>query len=276
VLLKKDLLGIPNTKSVLPETIAPGHIFGKRYPGDVGGVAACVQSWDVHCPPPKKIEYDFGRDFVALNRESAPTCPTSPQVRVFRQEHDIRLKPKKTKNAAGESTSPRLLRRGEAPVGGYGIGSNTYAMRAAGGDGSPAPEDMPGVLSHKYQLLWVEAQLEKNQRTEVHQSVARRASPAPKTLQERLEPLRQAAATPHPKEWYNMAEFVGVEGRCQKGQTPVFHAANQHLATVPRSMTPGVTDAGFRATLGEGLVSPSRVYMPSVRAPSSPSRAFRV
>lgn len=194
-LIHHSEVGKPSFHNDLPPLPAD-YTFGAPCKRDPEGAGDVMLTWQSHSPPPSKMAYDFGRDFVALNRRCVSSmCATSKQVSGFRKEHDIRIKPK----VGGK----KLIAPNKV------LNDPTYAYGARSGES----ESVADLLQNRWELEWVMEQKTRSEAVEEarKKEKQRRASPTRSIMHKK--PLDPLVLKPHPKEYFSLKQFRDIPSR---------------------------------------------------------------
>jgi hypothetical protein len=152
-------------------------------------------TWQCHQPPQSKKEYDFGRDFVTLNRQSLKAgCIHPKEVADFRLSHEARIKPKVSQEKA--RGLPEKLR-----------GDSEHIYGAA----SPPSEHVADLIQNRYELEWVNEQ--KTRAESALQAVKNEAKRRSVSPTKPLHPKQQKEELVHPKEYFTLKQFSNVPSR---------------------------------------------------------------
>lgn len=211
-LIHRSEVGKPAFHNDLPPLPA-GYTFGAPLKRDKEGAGDVMLTWHSHARPAHKAAYDFGRDFVTLNKQGCEAlCITSKDVSDFRKEHDARIKPKVT--GSKPSAVPDKVKY-----------NKTHAYGAA----SPASEHVADLIQNRYEMEWVLAQKVRHEALQEAEKVEqkRKASPTNKDV---VYHKREKNPTPqpHPRDYFTLKQFEGIPSRyftptpTLKSPTPTF------------------------------------------------------
>mmetsp|Transcript_79443 Transcript_79443/g.92864 ORF Transcript_79443/g.92864 Transcript_79443/m.92864 type:complete len:257 (+) Transcript_79443:70-840(+) len=217
-LIRRSEVGKAATNHDLP-ALPPGYTFGAPLKRDPEGAGEVMLSWQAHATPAHKKQYDFGRDFITLNKQSLKAgCILPEDVAEFRKTHEARIKPKTQKSAAGAATTGGAVVEGGDQDGGRrsrmsGV-PEAIRMDKQHVFGAPSPdsEHVADLIQNRYELEWV---LEQKARHEAIQAAERelklkqQRSHSPTAFVKRATP----SPTPHPKEYFTMKQFTNVPSR---------------------------------------------------------------
>jgi hypothetical protein len=198
-LIHRSEVGKPAFHNDLPP-LPEGYMFGALLKKDKEGAGDVMLTWQSHQPPAHKASYDFGRDFVSLNKQSCEaSCITTKDVREFRKGHDARIKPKVT--GSKPSAVPEKLKSDRNHV--YGAASEPS-------------EHVADLIQNRYELEWVmeqKKQHEQLQAAEKQEALRKAGGSSPSkggAVQRRAE---RSTPTPHPKEYFTLKQFTNVPSR---------------------------------------------------------------
>lgn len=195
-LIRRAEVGKSVVCSDLP-SLPADYTFGAPLKRDAEGAGEVMLSWQSHATPTHKKAYDFGRDFMTLNRQSLQAgCILPKDVADFRKTHEARIKPKTSTDNRGKGGVPDQLRRDKHHV--YGAPS-------------PDSEHVAELIQNRYELEWV---LEQKARHETIQAAEqelrdKRRSHSPTSFVKRVTPT----PAPHPKEYFTLKQFQNVPAR---------------------------------------------------------------
>jgi hypothetical protein len=198
-LIHRSEVGKPSFHNDLPP-LPHDYTFGAPLKRDPEGAGEVMLTWQSHAPPQSKMTYDFGRDFLALNRNSVKSgCVDARAVTDFRRSHDVRIKPKVS--GKRPTIAPPAL-----------ISDPNHAFGAHSGES----ESVADLIQNRWEFEWVAEQKERMEAIEraKNKEAKRRASPARRAA--RITPAAAAArqaATPHPKETFTLPQFRNVPSR---------------------------------------------------------------
>jgi len=197
-LIHRSEVGKPSFHNDLPE-LPKDYTFGAPLKRDAEGAGDVMLTWQSHAPAPSKMTYDFGRDFLTLNRQSVgKNCVSAKDVADFRKEHDARIKPKVT---------------GKKPL--IAPPHITKDPHHVFGSHSGESESVADLIQNRWELEWVAEQkkrmegLERVRAKELERSSSRNRQQAAKAP----SPLLKEAAAPHPKEYFTLPKFKNVASR---------------------------------------------------------------
>lgn len=196
-LIRRSEVGKSCVHNDLP-SLPADYTYGAPLKRDPEGAGEVMLSWQSHATPSHKKAYDFGRDFITLNRQSLEAgCLHPRDVADFRRTHEARIKPKTTTLDGSKGGVPDTVKRDKYHI--YGAPS-------------PDSEHVADLIQNRYELEWV---LEQKARAETIQLVERelrekkRRSHSPTTMVKRVAP----STTPHPKEYFTLKQFRDVPSR---------------------------------------------------------------
>ena len=195
-LIHRSEVGKPSFHNDLPP-LPEGYTFGAPLKWDMEGAGDVMLSWHSHNPPPEKLRYDFGRDFVKLNKNSVLyKCTTPKDVTGFRSGHDIRVKPKVHKHR------PTI-----APAAVLNNPHHSYGAK------SPQSERVADLIQNRWEFEWVTEQRERCESLAdaKKREKDRRSSPSRQTLPAKSREKETPA--PHPREYFVMKRFRNVPSR---------------------------------------------------------------
>jgi len=211
-LIHRSEVGKPSFHNDMPPL--PAHYtFGAPLKKDPEGAGEVMLTWHSHQPSPAKQCYDFGRDFLTLNKRSVKSgCISSKDIATFRKSNDARIKPKVT---------------GKKPltVPDHVIQNKDYAY----GCKSSGSECVADLIQNRYELEWVEDQRKKSAETDKKREAEkqRRASPKRKMAEKQRSASALAAAantSPSRAETFTLPKFRNVPSRFLT-PSPTFAAA---------------------------------------------------
>jgi len=193
-LIHRSEVGKPSFHNDLPP-LPEDYTFGAPLKRDIEGAGDVMLTWHSHSPPPGKMSYDFGRDFITLNRRSViQRCVNPKMVADYRKDHDARVKPKVT------GMKPLI-----APP---SVTSDpTHAFGARSGES----ESVADLIQNRYEFEWVAEQKQRMERLE-RVRAKEKARSATRRRQTMHKPVVKAA-TPHPKEHFTLPQFKNVTSR---------------------------------------------------------------
>lgn len=210
-LIRRSEVGKAATNGELP-ALPPGYTFGAPLKRDPEGAGEVMLSWHTHSTPAHKKQYDFGRDFITLNKQSLKAgCILPEEVAEFRKTHEARIKPKTQSGgaaaaAAGSEVDGRHSRMCGIPE---SIRSDRNHIFGAP---SPDSEHVADLIQNRYELEWVleqKARHEAIQAAERELKIKQQRSHSPTAVIKRATP----SPTPHPKEYFTMKQFANVPSR---------------------------------------------------------------
>jgi hypothetical protein len=194
-LIRRSEVGKSCVHNDLP-SLPADYTFGAPLKRDPEGAGEVMLSWQSHATPTHKKEYDFGRDFITLNRQSLGAgCLHPRDVADFRKTHEARIKPKTTTFL--DKGVPDTIKRDKHHI--YGAPS-------------PDSEHVADLIQNRYELEWVveqKARAETTQLVERENREKKRRSHSPTALVKRSTP----SPAPHPKEFFTLKQFRDVPSR---------------------------------------------------------------
>jgi len=198
-LIHRSEVGKPSFHNDLPP-LPEDYTFGAPLKRDPEGAGEVMLTWQCHSPPQSKMVYDFGRDFLALNRRSVEVgCTTAKDVADYRKGNDVRIKPKVT-GKRPLIAPPSIIK------------DPNHAFGARSGES----ESVADLIQNRWEFEWVAEQklrMESIERTK-NKEAERRASPARRAA--RITPaaaLAKSTPTPHPRETFTLPQFKNVPAR---------------------------------------------------------------
>ncbi len=207
-LIRRAEVGKPAFHNDLPP-LPTDYTFGAPLKRDPEGAGDVMLTWQQHCPPVSKMTYDFGRDFVTLNRKSiADKCVTAKQLSSYRQEHDARIKPKVS--AKKPLIAPAAV-----------ISDPNHAFGAK----SEHSERVADLIQNRWEYEWVAEQKRRCEAVEAARSKerARHVGPNLSSATKRLEAIqRMKAVTPQPHETFTLPQFRNVPSRFSSLGSPQY------------------------------------------------------
>uniref|UniRef100_A0A7S1QEL3 Cilia- and flagella-associated protein 77 n=1 Tax=Neobodo designis TaxID=312471 RepID=A0A7S1QEL3_NEODS len=198
-LIHRSEVGKPSFHNDLPP-LPEDYTFGAPLKRDPEGAGEVMLSWQSHAPPKSKMAYDFGRNFLALNRQSVGAgCTDAKTASDFRKYHDVRIKPKVT------GSKPTIAPSSVMQDPGHAFGAR-----------SGESESVADLIQNRWEYEWVAEQKHRMESIErsKNKEAKRRASPARRAA--RITPAAAAArqsATPHPRETFTLRQFRNVPSR---------------------------------------------------------------
>lgn len=204
-LIRRSEVGKPASHNDLPQ-LPPGYTFGAPLKRDPEGAGEVMLSWQTHTTPSHKKTYDFGRDFLTLNKQSLKAgCIHPDQVAEFRKSHEARIKPKISSSAAGHDRSVSRC----SGVPGDIRNDRTHVYGAP----SAPSEHVADLIQNRYELEWVLEQKARHEaiqaaEQELQEKKKRSSSPSAYTTK-----AAAVAPTPHPKEYFTLKQFSQVPSR---------------------------------------------------------------
>jgi hypothetical protein len=198
-LIRRSEVGKSCVHNDLP-SLPQDYTFGAPLKRDPEGAGEVMLSWQSHATPSHKKAYDFGRDFMTLNKQSlCAGCLHPREVAEFRKSHEARIKPKTTTASNNGATCgvPDAIKRDAQHV--YGAPS-------------PDSEHVADLIQNRYELEWVLEQKARHEtilaaEKEIHEK--KRRSHSPTAFIKRSTP----SPTPHPKDFFTMKQFRDVPSR---------------------------------------------------------------
>jgi len=207
-LIRRIEVGKPAFHNDLPH-LPPDYTFGaplKRDPESAGDV---MLTWQEHSPPVSKRTYDFGRDFVKLNRMSVQDgCISAKQSTDYRKSHDARIKPKVT------NKRPLI-----APAAVISDPNHSFGAK------SEHCERVADLIQNRWEYEWVAEQKRRCEELEEAKSKERKRHVGPNlsSATRRLEAVqRMKAVTPAPYESFTLPQFRNVPPRVHATPSPSF------------------------------------------------------
>ena len=198
-LIHRSEVGKPAFHNDLP-TLPDGYTFGAPLKKDPEGAGDVMLTWQCHAPPSSKQEYDFGRDFVTLNKKSVQMhCVTPKDVQEFRHYTDARIKP----NVTGKKPAIVPDRVKDDRQHSYGSKSGSS-------------ESVADLLQNRYELEWVMEQKNRQEQMEsaqVREKARRAGRSSPVKSLQRKPVSDKPAASPHPRDFFTMSQFKNVPSR---------------------------------------------------------------
>ena len=198
-LIHRSEVGKPSFHNDLPP-LPEDYTFGAPLKRDPEGAGQVMLTWQSHAPPKSKMSYDFGRNFLALNRNAVgASCTDAKAVADFRKSHDVRIKPKVT--GKRPTIAPPSV-----------ISDPNHAFGARSGES----ESVADLIQNRWECERVEEQKERMSAIEraKDKEAQRRASPARRAP--RITPAAAAARatpTPHPRDTFTLKQFRNVPSR---------------------------------------------------------------
>jgi hypothetical protein len=196
-LIHRSEVGKPAFHNDLPP-LPEGYTFGAPLKRDKEGAGDVMLTWQSHQSASGKKQYDFGRDFVALNKQSCEAnCITTKDVKNFRSTHDARIKPKM--QGVKPSTVPDRLKSDRNHV--YGAASEPS-------------EHVADLIQNRYELEWVLEQKRRHEQlSEAAKMEALRKSSPSRNAVAQQKMAERSTPSPHPKEYFTLKQFTGVPSR---------------------------------------------------------------
>jgi len=206
-LIRRIEVGKPCQHNDLPP-LPSDYTFGAPLKRDAEGAGDVMLTWRVHNPPTSKMTYDFGRDFVTLNRQSvASKCITAKHIADFRQNHDARIKPKVS------TSKPSIV-----PV------EVVRDPHRSFGAPTERCESVADLIQNRWEFEWVAEQRTRCEAIEAAKSSDSKkrslASPmrTTKTMQLQAALTRAKANTPSPiAHTFSLPQFRNVPSRFSMG-----------------------------------------------------------
>lgn len=200
-LIHRSEVGKPAFHNDMPP-LPKDYTFGAPLKKDAEGAGEVMLTWQEHRPPASKVSYDFGRDFMTLNKRSVKAqCVNAKEVASYRSNHDARLKPKVT--GTKPQTLPAHVR--DNPTHSYGSKSGES-------------EGVADLIQNRFELEWVAEQqkhqreMEEQQRAEKDRQRARQQRASPTRVFRRAD-SSPVAESPHPREFFTLKQFRDVPSR---------------------------------------------------------------
>lgn len=198
-LIHRSEVGKPSFHNDMP-SLPEDYTFGAQMKKDAEGAGEVMLTWQCHAPPPSKMQYDFGRDFLTLNKRSVERgASNSKDVSDFRKETDARLKPKVT---------------GKKPavVPDHVTNDKTHSYGSKSGES----ESVADLIQNRWEGEWVSEQRtlqEVRDRKRTKENM-RRCSPARMTYKRKTpSPAMLQEAAPSIKDTFTLKQFKGVQSR---------------------------------------------------------------
>lgn len=209
-LIRRIEVGKPAFHNDLPP-LPPNYTFGAPLKRDPEGAGDVMLTWQSHSPPVSKVTYDFGRDFVSLNRKGiSDGCLSAKQTTEYRKTHDARIKPK-------VSAKKPLI----APLALISDPNHSFGAR------SEPCERVADLIQNRWEYEWVAEQKRRCEALEAAKDDERKrhSSPKVRAADKRLAALaaeRSKATTPHPRETFTLPQFRHVPSRFATTPTPEY------------------------------------------------------
>jgi hypothetical protein len=204
-LIHRSEVGKPSFHNDMPK-LPDDYVFGAANKRDAESAGEVMLTWQVHCPPPSKMQYDFGRDFLTLNKKSVQShCTSAKDVAEYRKSHDARLKP----NVTGKK--PAIVPDRVAADPNYSYGSK-----------SGESESVADLIQNRWEMEWVQDQrrIQAEREKKESQEKARRMSPARQLAKYKSRtPIPQESQSPALKDFFTLKQFRDVPSR-YKTPTP--------------------------------------------------------
>jgi len=199
-LIHRTEVGKPAFHNDMPPLPAD-YTFGAPLKKDAEGAGEVMLTWQEHRPPQSKLSYDFGRDFLTLNKRSVKAnCISAKAVADFRQVNDARIKPKVT--GQKKLTVPERIM---ADV------SHAYGSK------SGESESVADLIQNRYELNWVQERQKHQQELDRRCQIEKERQ---KARQNRLSPLRQRRpesmmemSQPSAKDIFTLPQFKDIPSR---------------------------------------------------------------
>ena len=206
-LIHRGEVGKPSFHNDLPE-LPNDYTFGAPLKRDAEGAGDVMLTWQSHAPAQSKMTYDFGRDFLTLNKKSVGSnCVSAKDSSDFRKGHDARIKPKVT------GKKPLI-----APP---SVTSNPHHVF---GSHSGESESVADLIQNRWELQWVAEQKKRMETLERAQQKEQQRSASRKRQAAKSPNLEKKVATPHPKETFTLPKFKNVPSRFAAGSpAPAAH-----------------------------------------------------
>jgi len=199
-LIHRSEVGKPSFHNDLPP-LPEDYTFGAPLKRDFEGAGEVMLTWQCHSPPQSKMVYDFGRDFLSLNRRSVEEgCTTAKTVADYRKFNDVRIKPKVT--GKRPLIAPPCI-----------IKDPNHSFGARSGES----ESVADLIQNRWEFEWVAEQKQRMESIErsKNKESERRASPARRAA--RITPAaaaaKAAAAVAHPRDSFTLQQFRDVPSR---------------------------------------------------------------
>jgi len=222
-LIHRSEVGKPSFHNDMPPLPAD-YTFGAPLKKDPEGAGDVMLTWQCHTPPPSKLTYDFGRDFLSLNKQSVKShCVNAKDVAGFRKDHDVRIKPKVT------GKPPMQIPEKIMNDPNYSYGSRKEKV---------GEESLADLIQNRYEGEWVQEQVVRQQELErrAEKEKQRRRSPSRSVIYKKRSPspAQLAAQVQHPKDFFTLKQFKNVQSRfltpspCPTFEGPVPPAQEKH------------------------------------------------
>lgn len=207
-LIHRSEVGKPSFHNDTPN-LPKDYTYGAPLKRDPEGAGEVMLSWQSHSTPLSKKEYDFGRDFVTLNRMSLKEgCIAPRDVAEYRKTHEARIKPK----ANPEATK----KRGGLPEHVTSGGARVYGCPSA------PSEHVADLIQNRYEMEWVVEQKARHEAIQAAENALKekhRRSASPTAILSKKAPTPTPA--PHPKEYFTMKQFSNVPSRVFSPVSPL-------------------------------------------------------
>lgn len=204
-LIHRSEVGKPSFHNDMP-SLPDDYTFGAQMKKDAEGAGEVMLTWQCHAPPPSKMKYDFGRDFLTLNKRSVGLGgATAKDVADFRKVNDARLKPKVT------GKKPAI-------VPDHVTQDQTHSYGSKSGES----ESVADLIQNRWEGEWVQEQRQiqevRDRKREKEQM--RRMSPSRMTYKRKTpSPAMMQEAAPSIKDTFTLKQFKNVPSR-YKTPTP--------------------------------------------------------
>lgn len=196
-LIQRAEVGKSSAHNELPP-LPSGYTFGAPLKRDAEGAGEVMLSWKTHSTPDSKKEYDFGRDFLTLNKQSLKAgCIAPKDVADFRKSHEARIKPKTSSSLGKDDRSiPDHIR-----------GNKRHVFGAP----SPDSEHVADLIQNRYEMEWV---LEQRAHSEALMAAEQEIKDKRRSYSPTVAVKRQTPTpAPHPKEYFTLKQFTNVPSR---------------------------------------------------------------
>lgn len=199
-LIHRSEVGKPSFHNDMPPLPAD-YTFGAPLKRDPEGAGDVMLTWQSHSPPPSKRSYDFGRDFVTLNKKCVESqCINAKDVAEFRKTHDARILPKVTGKKPAIVPDHVISDKNHC----YGSTKNTRS------------ESVADLIQNRFELEWVEQAKARQERIdrEREEERKRRASPARQLQTHKRKPTASPEQqAPRPQDFFTLKQFRDVPSR---------------------------------------------------------------
>jgi hypothetical protein len=196
-LIHRSEVGKPSFHNDMPP-LPEDYTFGAPMKKDAEGAGEVMLTWQCHAPPASKMQYDFGRDFLTLNKRSVGSCANAKDVAKFRAHHDSRIKP----NVTGKKPSAVPDRV---------TGDPNYSYGGKSGES----ESVADLIQNRWELEWVQEQKKSQANADKKRALeqSRRMSPARQFVARKPSPMMEMQAAPQQKDTFTLKQFRDVPSR---------------------------------------------------------------